>query len=151
LSDNDDNDKEKTKPATIIEVEFTARPEFVTPEPLKDLIKAHRAMGPDDLLLAIHFEHPKHRNDTCLIEVIEGFDTSNIGLTDKHMFVAAFDNQSTLTGSMFKVFRLYVVNPLVLMHAIKEGWAESRAVQRAVDHDRANVLYRDRCMQSVFL
>ena len=107
------------------------------------LIGEHRKRKYEPLHLTIHFTHPKHRKDVCLLEVLGGFGDGRID-PKRSIFEVEFSSNPNFPMPDERNLRLFLTSPEELREAVRAGWGSLTQLRRAIRAKQADVLFHDR-------
>lgn len=105
-----------------------------------DMVNDHTRIDDEPLLVAIYFGSSAAPNEECLFEVARhfGFDEPS---RDEHIFQIQFGPTSDFPLPAGDCLRLFLTNPVEFQYACIAGWPEVVDLQRAIDQNRADVLF----------
>lgn len=108
---------------------------------LKGLVRQHRELKDEPLLLAIYYRPRREAGDVFLFEVIEGFGSNSVN-TEGDFFEATFAATSGLDLEKDQRLHLILTNPEELKYAHQRGWPLMEELTQAIFWDEAfKVLY----------
>lgn len=106
------------------------------------LVAEHRKRKYEPLHLAVYFQHPRHKKDICLFEVLGGFGNGQID-PKRSIFEVEFTSNPGFPMPSNKNLRLFLTSPEELREAVLKGWASLKHVRVAAQTRQADVLFKD--------
>lgn len=109
---------------------------------LTRLVRDHREIKDEPLLLAVYYAPKREPGDVFLFEVIESFGGGNVD-EDKKMFEVTYGDTPGFPMKAGQDLHLVLTNPEELKTAVRERWALVKELRDAFRRNHAKPLFEE--------
>ncbi len=109
---------------------------------LRELVKAHRRIEDEPLLLAIAYDPARQNEEGHLyvFEVLENFGGNEVD-SDEDLFEVTYGSTELLPLDQGQELHLILTNPAELRHAVKDGWPLAKELISSIERGDYEVLF----------
>ncbi|HZL35416.1 MAG TPA: hypothetical protein VFC78_08910 [Tepidisphaeraceae bacterium] len=108
----------------------------------EQLVKEHRQLRDEPLLLAISYQPQRDPGDLFLFEIIDGFGAGRIE-EDRKFFEVTFSSSPSFPMKPRQRLHLILTNPEEFQVADREDWPSLEEIREAVRAKRAITVFAD--------
>lgn len=123
-------------------VQTTKAPSGALTRAIDRLVKRHRSMKDEPLLLAIHYRPRRRPQDVFLFEVIEGFGAGKID-SERELFEVTYSDPSGFPLKAGQRLHLLLTNPQEFERAVAENWKSLAELRGAIKAGDSRTVYSD--------
>jgi hypothetical protein len=107
---------------------------------IEGLVREHRELADEPLLLAIYYAPSREPQDIFLFEIFAGYGADGID-ADRKLFEVSYNGRSDFPLEPGQHLRLVLTNVPEFKRAIDESWTHIRELKHAIAQGRYEVVF----------